>query len=174
MPGEWSPDELRVLLWLRPELEPCGVKYIDTVDGRSMVHVSDALMPLVRERLVHNKPVDSGRHRVHPGGAHFKEWPRLALEEATRLWLTGAYEGSRNEIAKQVTRKVITEWDDDDLVAHGWVTKPFKFTRDAMDLVVEAVGAGLLDWDAEKGRGVFRKFSATPEWLPIPRRKPAP
>jgi hypothetical protein len=110
---------------------------------------------------------------VHPGGARFKEWPRLALEEATRMWVEGAYEHSRNEIAKQVTKKVIADWDEDDMVAHGWDRKPFKFTRDAMDLVVDAIDAGDLEWDAEKGLGVFRKFSATPEWLPIPHRKPA-
>lgn len=110
---------------------------------------------------------------VHPGGARFKEWPRLALEEATRMWVEGAYEHSRNEIAKQVTKKVIADWDEDDLVAHGWDRKPFKFTRDAMDLVIDAIDAGDLEWDAEKGLGVFRKFSATPEWLPIPHRKPA-
>jgi hypothetical protein len=110
---------------------------------------------------------------VHPGGARFKKWPRLALEEATRMWVTGAHDRSRNEIAKQVTKKVIANWDEDDLVAHGWDRKPFKFTRDAMDLVVDAIEDRLLEWDAERGLGVFRKFSATPEWLPIPRRKPA-
>jgi hypothetical protein len=110
---------------------------------------------------------------VHPGGARFKEWPRLALEEATRMWVEGAYEHSRNEIAKQVTKKVIADWDEDDLVAHGWDRKPFKFTRDAMDLVIDAIDAGDLEWDAKKGLGVFRKFSATPEWLPIPHRKSA-
>jgi hypothetical protein len=111
---------------------------------------------------------------VHPGGAQFKKWPRLALEEATRMWVEGAYEHSRNEIAKQVTKKVIADWDQDDLIAHGWDRKPFKFTRDAMNLVVDAIEDGLLEWDADRGLGVFRKFSATPEWLPIAHRKPAP
>jgi hypothetical protein len=115
----------------------------------------------------------SDRSGGHPGGARHKLWPRLALEEATRMWVTGAYERSRNEIAKQVTKKVAADWDADDLVGHGWDRKPFKFGRPAMDLVVDAIDAGLLGWDAKKGLGVFRKFSATPEWLPIPRRKPA-
>jgi hypothetical protein len=112
-------------------------------------------------------------HPAHPGGARHKEWPRLALEEATRMWTTGAHERSRNEIAKQVTKKVVAEWNEDDLVAHGWVRKPFKFTRSAMDLVVDAIDGGLLEWDARRGLGVFRKFSAAPEWLPIPRPEPA-
>ncbi len=111
---------------------------------------------------------------THPGGARLKEWPRLALEEAARLWVTGAHDGSRNEIARQVTKKVIAEWKPDDFVAHGWVgNKPFKFTPYAMNLVVKAVDDGLLAWDAERGLGVPRTFSATSEWLPIPRRKPA-
>ena len=60
------------------------------------------------------------------------------------------------------------------MVTHGWDRKPFKFTRDAMNLVVDAIDDGLLEWDTDRGLGVFRKFSATPEWLPIPHRKSAP
>ncbi len=120
------------------------------------------------------KLAEPEHRRGHPGGASLKEWPRLALEEATRLWVTGAYDRSQNEIARQVTKKVRAEWDADDLVAHNWVDKPFKFGRPAMDLVVDAIDAQLLEWNAKKGLGVLGKFSATPEWLPIPRANPLP
>jgi hypothetical protein len=90
------------------------------------------------------------------------------------MWTTRAFEGSQNEIAKQVTETVITTLDPDELVAHGWIKKPFRFSRDAMALVVDAVEHDLLEWDVDRGLGVLGKFSATPEWLAIPRRKTVP
>jgi hypothetical protein len=111
---------------------------------------------------------------AHPGGAPLKEWPRLALTEATRMWVIGAHDHSRTEIAKQVTKKVLAECDEDELAEHGWSEqRPFKFGRPAMDLVVAAIDAGDLEWDRDKGLGVFRRFSASPEWLVIPRREAA-
>jgi len=130
------------------------------------VRAREAYWDLVWEATI-GQPEPSS-DRAHPGGAKWKLWPRLAIEEATRLWETNAYDRSQNEIAKQVTKTVIAKWDPADLEQHGWDKKPFKFGRTAI-LVVAAIDAGLLEWDSVKGLGVFRKFSATTEWLVIPR-----
>jgi hypothetical protein len=100
-----------------------------------------------------------------PGGAPLKLWPRLALSEATRMWMHRAHNGSRREIARQVTKRVRSEIAADELAERKFTT----FTRGAMNLVVDAIADGLLEWDEEKGLGVISQFSATPEWLPIPR-----
>ena len=50
MPGEWSPDEYRVLLVLRPELEPLGVKYLSRMGG-PYIYASDQLMPHAQKRI---------------------------------------------------------------------------------------------------------------------------
>jgi hypothetical protein len=107
---------------------------------------------------------------AHEGGAPEKEWPRLALVEAVRMWQTRAHNGSQREIARQVTKKVREKIDEAELEQHKFET----FTRPAMKLVVVAVKNGWLEWDSVKGLGVFGQFSTKPEWLPIPHRKPAP
>jgi hypothetical protein len=179
MPDDGLSPERVIRALARPglgdELDALGVRDLSGF-GPAEVYIPPEHESWVRE-LIDEGLAGGATHtapsRAHPGGARFKEWPRLALEEATRMWVSGAHERSRNEIAKQVTKRVVADWDADDLVAHGWDAKPFKFTRDAMNLVVDAIGAGLLEWDADRGLGLFRKFSASPEWLAIPRPEAA-
>jgi hypothetical protein len=82
MPGEWSPDETRVLMRLRPEFEPLGVKYLARVGSPDpIIHVPATLLPDVRGRIAAERTGDTGRPPVeravsHKAGAPERRYPR--------------------------------------------------------------------------------------------------
>jgi hypothetical protein len=86
---DWTPDEILVLLRLRPELEPLGVVYLLVNVIGWQVFVPDWLVLHVRERLAAEMPKAASpsakkpRHR-HPDPISRATIKRLMLELAQR------------------------------------------------------------------------------------------
>jgi len=107
---------------------------------------------------------------VDRGGRPLKTHPELALREAARMFVTGA--PTTNEVAKDVTAKVVKRLTADELEDHRWTRFAWE-DADAMRRAIED-RPRFARWTPDRGlevrtkpRGRFRKVGEL-EWLPIP------